>query len=409
MSALQADATDTIPPGTGHESGRRVLVLEPRSDGHRGYYLQWSVEAMRAAGWLVHVMTLQSALAHPAVAKLRDGADPGLEVTALDDAEAIPDATPLFRREFRYWSLFRKCHSLAGRQRPDLVFIPYLDYCLYMIGLLGSPFGATPWSGIAMRPSFHYPRMGIAARPSRLDGVKRRLLLRALNNRTLAMLFSIDEALIDYFAADADSRRRLSFVPEPFDLAAPMRRGDARERLNLKPDKWYLLVFGAISHRKGLRELTNAMRLERFPGDVEVLVAGVVDQDMSLFLDRLRQEQPRLYARLHLFSGFVSSGTEAQLFAACDAVWLGYVDHFAASGVLVQAGRAARPVMACDAGLIGWQTRRHRLGRTFDPKDADGVAAAVNALKGDPRLSAECAENGQRTFAKNSLGCAQAA
>ena len=89
-------------------------------------------------------------------------------------------------REFTYWRFFRKCYKhISADSRPDVVFVPYLDYCLYAIGLLGSPFVNCPWVGLAMRPSFHYQATGVVAPKPALASIKKRLFFRLLRNRNL--------------------------------------------------------------------------------------------------------------------------------------------------------------------------------------------------------------------------------
>ena len=66
--------------------------------------------------------------------------------------------------------------------------------------------------------------------------------------------------------------------------------------------------------------------------------------------------------RLHVLEGWADEPTEAAAFSAADVVWLGYDGHWQSSGVLIQACQAGLPVLACDRGIIGWFTRKHRIG-----------------------------------------------
>jgi glycosyltransferase involved in cell wall biosynthesis len=85
---------------------------------------------------------------------------------------------------------------------------------------------------------------------------------------------------------------------------------------------------------------------------------------------------------------FISSETELDLFSACDVVWLGYKGHYGMSGVLVQAYRFGKPVVATADGLIGWFCRTGELGPVVDDLTAPTINRALDAvLAGAPRAT----------------------
>ncbi len=70
---------------------------------------------------------------------------------------------------------------------------------------------------------------------------------------------------------------------------------------------------------------------------------------------------------------------ESKVFAAANAVWLGYVGHLVMSSILVQAGLSSLPVVACREGLLGWLTCKEGLGETVDVGNSAEIQAALCA------------------------------
>lgn len=284
-------------------------------------------------------------------------------------------------REFRYWHLFHDWfNASAPAIRPDVVLLPYLDYCLHAIGLLGSPFADCAWAGLAMRPSFHYSEMGVSAPRPGLADAKKWLFFRLLADPTLTRLLTIDEPLAAYLALHPHFEGRYAFLPEPVALEALLESATAKRALGLAPTRRIILVYGYLSLRKGVHELVAALRHTRFPLDVDVVCAGEMTDDVRRLLTTTGPNELIKAGRLKIIDRFVGSHEEALLFSAADIVWLGYRGHYNSSGVLAQAAQAGTPVLACADGVLGWQTKRHSLGLAVQPDDASAVGDAVREL-----------------------------
>ena len=366
-----------------------VLVFEPHATGHHGPYLEWMVKGLLSNKFRLTIITSTESMNHPSVEEI--------ERLAISDKKGnlnlISYKNPLtfignsngvgalFKREFFYWKMFRKWfHENADNIKPNVVFLPYLDYCLYAIGLLGSPFNKCPWVGLAMRPSFHYQKIGVLAPQPALSTVKRLLFHRVLGNRFLRCLLSIDEPLIEYLKDKNLPLEKYAFLPEPAALSDSPDSMTAKRQLGLPEQRKLILVYGAITVRKGVFELLKALQRPDFPENVDVLFAGKLSDDVNDAL--MLPANAELFARerLRLLNRFISKDEEPVLFSASDIIWLGYRQHYNSSGVLVQAASAGRPVIACREGVIGWQTKRHNLGAVVSPSDSDALIEAIYAL-----------------------------
>lgn len=356
-----------------------VVIIEPNFSGHRWRYVQWIADACVEAGERCVVVTDTGFASHPYSQRVVTAARPNLRIAFVDMHTVAPGLMRDRSVYARFHDLYRHGFAQVSRDLPiRLVVVPYVDYFFYTLGVLGSPFGRTNWIALIMGATFHHSQIGVNTPRRRIvDPIKRVLFARSMHVRGLRLLLTIDPTLPDWFAASGAARRAapLEYVADPFpDMSAedPQR---ARQRLGLDRHARYLLVYGAISERKGIRELVQA--LARKGDSPTLLIAGEQDDDTHAFL---LAHVPQLAHEPMIFNQFVPEDMERDLFSACDAVWLGYKRHYGMSGVLVQAYRFGKPVVATADGLIGWFCRDGRLGVRVDDLSPEAIARALDAL-----------------------------
>lgn len=387
-------------PSAATPSPLKVALLEPRMVGHHPSYLRWIAEALLEAGHKVTIATDGTQLLHPELAALSYARHSGLTIIGLDfppNLVNIPrTAIAVLHRELMYRSLLSRWFAeLNTTAQFDTVFLPYVDYSTYGIALAGSPFGQTPWGGIVMRPTFHLSAMGVKAPRKRGDGLRSILFRRLLRCDRLIGVLATDPLLCTY---QASATAPIEPLYEP---VAPVNadRSKARQRLGLSVDlnTQLILVYGAISARKGVREILEA--IARDSANVAVLLAGTFDEPSRKMLGEDWVQTLVASGRLLVQDRYHDASEELDLFAACDTVWLGYLGHYTSSGVLALAGSASKPVIACDAGLIGYRTEALKMGITVDPTNIDEVCAAVHTLQQNPSMATELGRNGHLLFA----------
>lgn len=383
-----------------------LAIVEPHCSGHRMQYVRWVVREMIKGGYDLRLVTFPETLDHPLYSVMQDECLGGVQTLLLPKSGSLqrkdlrerPGISNLVIREFAYHRLFSNFfRQLPDEERPDFVFVPYLDYLAYAVALLGSPFGDSPWAGIVMRPSFHLEAMGIAGPRSRLHRPKRRLFLRLLRNRTLKRLFSIDEALIRYIGREhPEMAHQLRYLPDPAELNGTGSRESARKVLGIPDDVVVILVYGSLTHRKGIDSLMRAAMEDDFPQEVHILLAGHQDQQVRELLQSSYAGALRRAGRLHEYDRFLSDEEEYSAFRAANIVWMGYRGHYLMSGVLVQAGIMGLPVVACSEGVIGWLTRERQLGLDVKVDGQKAVAKAVATLACSKEASLTYGANGNR-------------
>ncbi|WP_341313087.1 glycosyltransferase [Paraburkholderia sp. IMGN_8] len=355
-----------------------VLIVEPNLTGHRWRYVEWTMQACAEAGYPCILATECANEDHRLARQIVAANRPDVEIAFVD-----PDARPrgLLRDPNEYWRFhryFKRVHKVVSHAQPiRLVVVPYVDYFLYALPFLGSPFRKTPWIGITMRSTFHHRKVGIKA-PDRplVNAIKAQLFKRAIRTEGLRTLLTIDPTLPEWAAHRASkASAAVAYVADPFPDEQAENPVLARERLGLDPMQRYLLVYGAITERKGIYELVEAlMRLDNAP---TLIVAGEQDAGTRHFM---RNHVRSLAPAPLILDSFIANDVERDLFSACDAVWLGYKGHYGMSGVLVQAYRFGKPVIATEDGLIGWFSRRCELGPILSDLSSASIGKAISEI-----------------------------
>ncbi|WP_146014081.1 glycosyltransferase [Trinickia dabaoshanensis] len=376
-------------PGAAVRSQRPVvLIVEPDFTGHRWRYAQWAAQAFAEAGHPCVIATHRANAGHPLAREIANAQMPGVSLALIDDPEpASAFALQAERIPYvRYHRYFAHAYASVSACTPiGFAVVPYVDYFIHALPLLGSPFRDTPWIGITMRTTFHHRHVGVKT-PDRplVNAIKANLFRRALRAPGLRTLLSIDPTLPEWSVrpgALKESSASILYLADPFPDAAAGDSLAARSRLGLGPGP-HLLVYGSITERKGIRELVAALaRMTRPP---TLVVAGQQDEATRAFL---HLHGTRLTPQPRIIDRFIDNDMELDLFRACDVVWLGYTGHYGMSGVLVQAYRFGKCVIATSEGLIGWFCAGETLGPVLEDLSAQSIAHAVDRALAGPHCA----------------------
>ncbi len=355
----------------------KVAIFEPEAEGHHMVYVEHIVRALLSRGHEVHLALTDRARAHPAFlaipAELRDR----IRLWPMPDTETDANASDLrrirdqFKRRADYATAFA-----AIPVRLDCCFMLNLDRADLPLALLGSPFGKVPFSGFLMGRQFHSPKVGVKTQAlRRRDKSAEPVFHRMLKIPWLKKVISVDETLVQYAQQEhLRGSEKVVHVPDATYIDPGAFRGDARAELGLAPSDIALLAYGSLSMRKGVQEAIDGVRAAGNP-NLKLIIAGKQDEEVRGLLARL----PAGVSIIER-AGFLSAEEESMMFQACDVVWVGYRHWFGMSGVLLQAGALAKPVLAMDEGLVGFLVEKHQLGWTVDISSPQAVGGALREI-----------------------------
>ena len=378
---------------TAMNDDERILIIEPYASGHRMTYVRWIVEGLLREGRRVVIATSRRAIDNPVLAGLRASHDSRVEFhieRQEPSRSSLPGVMGLVARQWHVFRWYRDASRAAASTRHVVgVVLPYIDESIYAFALLGSPFGKVPLVAVTMRTTFDSSGARVSSR-ARTYVVRRVLALRGL-----AALFSINGA--GRSRPGATLPGGLRYLPDPAEVRQVMGQREARSALAIPQHAFVLLVFGTVDERKGLRALLRGLEFGRDARRVVLLVAGVQSASIRELLASEPYAAWRSDGRIVTIDRFMDDADVGCVLAAADAVWVGYVGHEAMSGVVVLAGRACKPVVACAHGEIGRLVKGEGIGEVVDVEDADAVAAGISRLLAPLRYS-ECADRSKSAF-----------
>jgi glycosyltransferase involved in cell wall biosynthesis len=303
-------------------------------------------------------------------------------------------------RQFCVRSIYARIWKAVNQERRvEMVIVPYVDDCSHAIAIQGSPFGDTPWVGVSMRTQFHFPNMGVLGNNRRDAGIPAALFRRLLKQPGLKELLTNDPTLA-HFAKERPEREyeKVEYLPDICDSLDYLSKSDARKLLGFPQDCKVILVYGALSPRKGISHLIQAMGQTDCPENIRLVLAGNQDAATKQLLEGPTATSLRASTRLHVISGYIPTHLAAQLVHASDAMWIGYIDFFTMSGILVTAARHGLPAITCRQGVVGYLARLHGCGVSVDPRSEESILDVLQRLsRGDPAFAA-AAERASAAF-----------
>ena len=364
---------------------RDLLVLEPDGDGHAEEWLRHLLVHLGRQSqieriWLAIPAGLRERLSGQLPAHLRHRI--GLLALTPMELRYCTHRRLAVSGMARWWVMRR----YLIRTGAEIGYFLSLDHLSLPLGL-GLGADGRRLGGILFRPSVHYHEIG-DYKPSlaeKLRDWRKAVLYRGmLRNGAVDTILTLDPFFADFAMEHYPGGEKVGVVPDPAFPAATMPANDDRAPTGLPQDRHVLLLFGALTERKGVLHLLEALRLlpSSVEGKIAVVIAGRVAPDISArFVEKeaaVRREKPALWLKVD--NRWLSSAEIATLVQRCDIVLAPYQRFVGSSGVLLWAAHAGKPLLTQDYGLLGRLVRDHGLGIAVDTGNPNDLAAAIAGM-----------------------------
>lgn len=376
------------PPASHH-----VMLFDLSIYGHHPSYIQYLIEYWEhhAVGSRLSIVVSQRFLVeHNDVVQFANR-DPShhiqfIAIAPQEEDALVSRANGIGRnwRNIQEWRLF--CRYAKALQ-VDHALVMYLDTYQLAMALGFSP--PCPTSGIYFRPTFHYPDLSgdRSSFKEKLQHLWERLLLhQVLHSPNFQNLFSLDPFVVKYIN-NIPAGTSIIHLPDPVRLTSPDKNLEnqltqLRQQLGINPDRTIFLMFGALTARKGIYRVLEA--IPHIPKDlcqkICLLLVGEADKDnkerINSQLNQLRESYPVQIVCRH---EFVPESDVQTYFSLSDIVLATYQRHVGMSGILIWAAATQKPVISSDYGLMGEIVRRYQLGLTLDSTQPKAIAAGLNS------------------------------
>jgi glycosyltransferase involved in cell wall biosynthesis len=241
-------------------------------------------------------------------------------------------------------------------------------------------------SGILFHPTLHYPAARSFNPKAHLQRLRKRWLLQLVaRNRHLDTVFTLDASAVPSLKALGLRAVALADPVGPGNVDA--RTPQEMKRLHgIDPDRKVLLLFGALTARKGVVPMLKsvAMLPPWAARQVALLMAGPLDPALRPQVSLLSSGARAAGVQVVHHDAYIQSGSAQPFMEAADLVLAPYQRHFGSSAVLVRAARAQRPVLSQEFGLMGANVRDYGLGQCVDTADPGAIAAGIETFLNEP-------------------------
>ncbi|XZF13009.1 glycosyltransferase [Chitinophagaceae bacterium MMS25-I14] len=165
------------------------------------------------------------------------------------------------------------------------------------------------------------------------------------------------------------------FTPHPpYDYGNSVSKEEACKRLQLDPQKKYLLFFGFIRKYKGLDILLEAMNDPRIrTAGLHLIVAGEYYDDKTTYESIIGKHQ--LQETVHLFTDFIPNSEVKYYFSAADLVVQPYRDA-TQSGITQVAYTFEKPMVVSNVGGLAEVVPDGKVGFVATPEPT-AIADAI--------------------------------
>ena len=326
------------------------------------------------------------------------------------------------------WGKEQVVYNLMHAQRSSARFAPALavfSSCLlseqigaegFPVVVLNTPGSTSPWQGLRslmhflrghpsavlhthgykanvvgrLARSFGAPMSGIVSTSHGFDNTAARIRVYNAIDRFSSMASDVitmpDESMLAAFPRAATKKFIPNAIPDR-PLPSAEERANARRRFGWSDGDFVAGAMGRLTPSKGMPELIDAAKLTQAP--LRWAVAGV--GEMQADIDRC--DPARIQA-----VGYVSPSDEFVTAIDC------YVQSSRSEGLslaLLQAMRAAKPIVATRVNATELAVRDGVDGVLVEPRSASALAAAVERVRSDRDLAQRLGASARARFLEN--------
>jgi glycosyltransferase involved in cell wall biosynthesis len=191
------------------------------------------------------------------------------------------------------------------------------------------------------------------------------------NRAFIVMSKSVGDDLLKF-----NPQAEYTLHPHPiFDFGEKINKQDAKAKLGLNPDNFYLLFFGFIRRYKGLDLLLEAFAGNKMKNEkVKIVVAGEYYEDASFYNDKIKEYG--IGEKVVLKTDYIPSDLVKYYFSAADMIVQPYRSA-TQSGVTQIAYHFEKPMLVTDVGGLSEIVPDGKVGYVVQP-DSISIANAIN-------------------------------
>lgn len=408
---LKQERNNKIPDSENHLSQNshifkgKLMLFDLAVRGHHPSYIQHLIKYWQKQNFNGHLDIVVSPKffeEHSDVVELQNGNVSFTAITSEEEAMLSSRKSRIKRnlRNFNEWKIFCNYARLLNTTHALLM---YFDTCTLPLALGAK--SRCAFSGIYFRPTFHYNQFAgyQSSWKVRLQELREKFILsRIMKNPQLQNLFSLDPFAVEHL-------NKFNSHAEAIHLADPVEQipftnenllTSIKEDLGIESGRQVFFLFGAITARKGIYQLLEALKL--LPNELCqklcLLIVGEsgIKAELEKIIGDISQTKPvQIISRYE----FIPSEEMQAYTQMVDVILAPYQRHVGMSGILLLAAAAGKPVLSSNYGLMGEMVQRYNLGLAVDSTLPEEIAAGLSRMLAAPKEEL-CDRAKQQSFAE---------
>ena len=293
------------------------------------------------------------------------------------------DMISLLKYQFNYYKLIKVEYlKIIKTNEIDLIYLNTLDFFDKVLAILGSPFGSTKFSGLFLNPKFYDDYKNNIIKKK----IYEYFFNRILNIKNLKKIFLVDPICFNYLKKKKIKNwKKINLVNDLGSGNKIKKFGYSQEKcrqiLGIDRGKYVILVYGYLRENKALDELFGAIDSIDPKNKITILLVGKRDNKTRNFINDKIKTNTNLKNIIINIDKYADDFFEKIIFKASDLTWTGYKKTFnGSSGVFFLSSLNKRPVITSNHGVIGWYSKKYKIGVSTDLDDKDKLIEILNEL-----------------------------
>jgi hypothetical protein len=293
------------------------------------------------------------------------------------------DIISLLKYQFNYYKLIKVEYlKIIKTNEIDLIYLNTLDFFDKALAILGSPFGSTKFLGLFLNPKFYDDYKNNIIKKK----IYEYFFNKILKIKNLKEIFLVDPICFNYLnKKKIKNWKKINLLN---DLGSGNKikkfrysQEKCRQILGIEKGHYVILVYGYLRENKALNELFSVINSIDHKNRITILLVGKRDNETRDFINSRIKTNTNLKNIIINIDKYADDFFEKIVFKASDLTWTGYKKTFnGSSGVFFLSSLNKRPVITSNHGVIGWYSKKFKIGVSTDLGNKNKLVKILNEL-----------------------------
>ncbi len=182
------------------------------------------------------------------------------------------------------------------------------------------------------------------------------------------------------------TRTKFVYLPDPIKKRT-YNTINIKEKYNISESKEILLVVGGLQPRKNILNIIKSVDMLSAPLKKKTCLLIMGECYDSNYLIQINEAISKAQNTDIIFeNAYITFDEMESALSIAKMVFLVYSDFYCSSGIIGNAAKHLKPVIACKNGVIGRITNEYQLGYTVDPQNVSEISHAIEKIMSTDEL-----------------------